>query len=149
MLYLLYIYKWELKWSTFSGVKSQTIRCRKLYNMAKWSLKHVVIPLVVYFCTKVMALVQGYRNAKKRLRDTDLQSFRQKGGRFEWAGVKMYSRGRVKILAFLRREPRGQPLVFNMIRNSTLINITAHTDVPASLLRIPPGISRRYVVLCV
>ena len=37
-----------------------------------------------------MVFAQGHQNAKKRLRDTDLQSFRQKGGKFEWTGVNCY-----------------------------------------------------------
>ena len=46
-----------------------------------------------------MVFVQGHRNAKKRLRDTDLQSFRQKGGKFEWTGGNCNQRERVKRLA--------------------------------------------------
>ena len=51
---------------------------------------------------------------QKRLRDTDLQSFRQKGGNFEWTGGNYNQGGRVKrhVGTFLRREPRGKPLVY-------------------------------------
>ena len=36
---------------------------------------------------------------QKRLSDTDLQSFRQKGGQFEWTGGNCNQGGRVKRLA--------------------------------------------------
>ena len=46
-----------------------------------------------------MVFAQGHRKAKKRLGDTDLQLFRQKGGKFEWTVGNCNQGGRVKRLA--------------------------------------------------
>jgi len=43
-----------------------------------------------------MVFAQGNQNAKKMLHDTDLQSFRQKSGKFEWTRGNCNRGGRVK-----------------------------------------------------